>query len=66
MVLNWEQEQQGPDKGTGITGNVVLVNSGFPDVKVFSPKPFAIWARTLKKAHQPKVKEYRFEGVAEY
>jgi len=43
-----------------------VVNSGFPDAKVFSPKSSAIWAHTLKKAHQPKVKEYRLEGVAEY
>ena len=66
MVLNWAQEQQRSDKGVEITRNMVLVNSGFPDVKVFSPKSSAIRAHTLKKTHQPKVKEYRFEGVAEY
>jgi len=44
----------------------MLVNSDFPDAKVFSPNSSAVWSHTLKKAHQPKVKEYRFEGVAEY
>jgi len=66
MVLNWAQEQQGLVKGAGITRNMVLKNSGFPDAKVFSPKSSAVWSHTLKNAHQPKVKEYRLEGVAEY
>jgi len=50
----------------GITGNMVLVNSDFPDVKNFPPKSSTVWAHTLKNSQQPKVKEYWFEGVAEY
>jgi hypothetical protein len=65
MVLNWAQEQQGLDKGAGIPGNMVLGNSGFPDAKEFSPKYSAVGIHALKKANQPKVKEYRL-GVAEY
>jgi hypothetical protein len=44
---------------------MVLANSGFPDAKEFSTKSSAVGIHALKKAHQPKVKEYRL-GVAEY
>ena len=52
---------------SAINGNMVLVNSGFPEAKEFVRKLSAVWARGLQMLASPvlgkkKFKEYPLEG----